>query len=64
LHVGGDGPEHLATNALGVLYQVLDGKLTDDATQMTFHDQANQVFAVLLGLAQELLCGSLDALIV
>ena len=64
LHIGGDGLEHLRSDVFRVFHQVFDGQLANNTTQVTFHHQADQVFAHILGLTEELLGGGLHALFI
>src|SRR5581483_9583604 len=63
-HIGSDGSEHLATDALRIFDQVFNGQLANNATQMAFHHQTDQILTVGLRFAQKLLGGGLDALFV
>ena len=64
IHIRSDGLEHLGTNVLGVFHQFFNGQLTNDTTQVAFHDEADEILSVLLGLTEELLGSSSDALFV
>src|SRR5882762_1110244 len=54
-HVVGAGGAHAVADHFRLLDDLLDGELADDAAQVTFHHQANQGFALLWPLGEELL---------
>ena len=64
IHIGSDGLKHLGTDVLGILHQILNGQLANDTTQVTFHDQANEILAILLAFTEELLGSSRDTRVV
>ena len=55
VHVVGAGAAHAVADHLRLLDDFFDGELSDDAAQVAFHHQADQAFALLIGLGQELL---------
>ena len=59
-HVVGAGGAHAVGHHLRLLHDLLDGELADDAAQVAFHHQADQAFALLRRLGQELLRGGED----
>ena len=61
VHVIGDIGAHAVGHHLRFLDDVLDRELTNDAAQMSFHDEANQRFALLRRFVQELLGRGQDA---
>ena len=55
VHVVGAGGAHAVADHLGLLDDLFHGELADDAAQVAFHHQADQAFALLVGLGEELL---------
>ncbi|MNS63531.1 hypothetical protein D3C72_966270 [compost metagenome] len=64
VQVLGDVLEHQARHFLGLLHDVLDRQLADDAAQVALHHELDLVLALLGGLGQELLGGGADRLLV
>ena len=64
IHIWSDGLEHLCANVLRVFDQFFNCELTNDTTQVPFHNQADQIFTLLLAFTQKLLCGGLHALFI
>ncbi len=61
-HVIGAGGAHTLAHHLGLLHDLFHRELPDDAAQVAFHHQADQAFALLISLGQELLGRSQDRL--
>src|SRR5437868_2245691 len=59
-HVVRAGRAHAVAHHFRLFDDLLDGELADDSAEMAFHDQANQAFALVRILAQELLRGGED----
>ena len=62
VHVVGAGGAHAVGDHLRLLHDFFHRELADDAAQMAFHHQADQAFALLIGLGQELLRRGQDGL--
>ena len=62
VHVFGAGGTHAVGDHLRLLHDFFHRELADDAAQMAFHHQADQAFALLIGLGEELLGGGQDGL--
>ena len=63
-HVVHAGGAHALGYHLGLFDDLLDGELADDAAEMAFHDEADEAFALVGGLGEELLGGGEDGLFV
>ena len=57
VHVVGAGGAHALAHHLRLLHDLFHGELSDDAAQMAFHHQADQSFALLRSLGEELFGG-------
>jgi len=55
---------HAVGDHLGLLHDLFHRELADDAAQVAFHDQADEAFALLRRLGQELLGAGEDRLLV
>ena len=62
VHVVGAGGAHALADHLRLLDDLLDRELADDAAQVAFHHQADQAFALLRRLGEELLGRGQDRL--
>ena len=60
VHVVGAGGAHAVAHHLRLLHDLFHSELADDAAQVAFHHQADQAFALLRRLGQELFGGGLD----
>ncbi len=58
------GGAHAFGDHLRLLDDLLDRELADDAAQVAFHDEADEAFALIGGLGEELLGGGEDRLLV
>jgi hypothetical protein len=57
-------PRYAVRDHLRLLDDLLDRELADDAAQVTFHHEADQSFALLRRLGEELLGAGEDRLLV
>jgi hypothetical protein len=62
VHVVGAGAAHAVGRPSPALHDLLHRELADDAAQVAFHHQADQAFALLIGLGEKLLGRGQDRL--